>query len=187
METLTLKKPIEVIENHPAHGLRDLFEVGLKEIYYAEKEMSKTLSKMLKNATMPELVNTLKMHLTENKKQITRLEAIFQYTSIDLNPKKCNAMKGLMRETNELIRKTDSGTVRDAGIISSEQKIKHYEIATYGTLRAFANILGDKKSVNLLSKTLNEDKKADKALSKMAMSSINRHAYNADAITTVFM
>ncbi|WPR71345.1 DUF892 family protein [Flavobacterium sp. NG2] len=187
METLTKEKETSFQENHSVHGLRDLFEIGLKEMYYSEKALGKILPKMLKNATTPELIETLKNHLAENKKQIARLEVIFKTNFIEVNAQKCEAMNGLLKETIELLKNTDVGTVRDAGIISSEQKMKHYEIATYGTLRAFANILGNKKTANLLAKTLNEDKKADKALSKIAMYSINQHAYNANAITTVFM
>jgi ferritin-like metal-binding protein YciE len=170
-----------------AHGLRDLFEAGLKDIYHAEKALSKTLSKMMKNASNTDLIEAIRNHLAENKKHLVRLEEIFKSTGIRPTTQKCDAMGGILKETNEILKATDKGTVRDAGIISSEQKMKHYEIASYGTLCAFANTLGEKNAAGLLKKTLNEDKKADKALSRIAMNSINRNAYYANAITTAFM
>ncbi|WP_366187417.1 ferritin-like domain-containing protein [Flavobacterium ovatum] len=170
-----------------AHGLRDLFESGLKDIYHAEKALGKTLTKMIKNASNTELVEAIRNHLAENKKHLIRLEEIFKSTGIRPTTHKCKAMSGIVKETNELLKTTDIGTVRDAGIISSEQKMKHYEIATYGTLCAFANTLGEKNAAGLLKKTLNEDKKADKVLSRIAMNTINRKAYYANAITTAFL
>jgi ferritin-like metal-binding protein YciE len=166
-----------------AHGLRDLFEVGLKDIYYAEKILSKTLPKMMKNASTPELVNTLKTHLAETNEHVSRLEKIFEVTGIKATAKKCEAMEGILKESDDLINKTDTGMVRDAGIIASEQKVKHYEIATYGTLHAFAKTLGENKAANLLAMTLDEEKKADAALTGIAMASINMNAYKADSIT----
>ncbi|GIZ09426.1 ferritin-like domain-containing protein [Flavobacterium sp. UMI-01] len=187
MENVSKKNGTDFASHDSAHGLRDLFEVGLKDIYHAEKALSKTLTMMMKNATHPQLIEALKNHIADNKKHLIRLEEIFKSTGIRPSTKKCDAMKGILKETNELIKTTDIGTVRDAGIISSEQKMKHYEIATYGTLCAFANTLGEKNAAGLLKKTLTEDKKADKTLSRIAMSSINRNAYYADAITTAFM
>ncbi|MGO4820934.1 MULTISPECIES: YciE/YciF ferroxidase family protein [unclassified Flavobacterium] len=166
-----------------AHGLRDLFEVGLKDIYYAEKVLSKNLPKMVKNASTPELVNTLKGQITETKEHVSRLEKIFKTAGIKPEAQKCDAMDGILKETENLMKNTDSGNVRDAGIIASEQKVKHYEIATYGTLHAFAQTLGENKVADLLAMTLNEEKKADAALTTIAMASINKNAFKADAIT----
>jgi ferritin-like metal-binding protein YciE len=165
-----------------AHGLRDLFEVGLKDIYYAEKVLSKTLPKMMKNASTPELVNTLKNHLTETNEHVSRLEKIFEVTGIKPAAKKCDAMEGILKESEDLINKTDLGVVRDAGIIASEQKVKHYEIATYGTLHAFAKTLGENKAANLLAISLEQEKKADAALTGIAITSINPEAYKASSI-----
>jgi ferritin-like metal-binding protein YciE len=165
-----------------AHGLRDLFEVGLKDIYYAEKVLSKTLPKMMKNASTPELVNTLKNHLTETNEHVSRLEKIFEVTGIKPAAKKCDAMEGILKESEDLINKTDLGVVRDAGIIASEQKVKHYEIATYGTLHAFAKTLGENKAANLLAISLEQEKKADAALTGIAITSINPEAYKAPSI-----
>lgn len=170
-----------------AHGLRDLFEVGLKDIYWAEKVLTKTLPKMVKNASSPELVNSLKNQLSDSHEHVSRLEKIFEVTGIKPVAKKCDAMQGILKETNDLIRETDVGMVRDAGIIAADQKVKHYEIATYGTLHAFAKTLGENKAANLLSLTLDDEKRTDAALTGIALSSINTQAYKANAITNVKM
>jgi ferritin-like metal-binding protein YciE len=171
------------VKANAAHGLRDLFEVGLKDIYYAEKKLSKTLPKMVKNASTPELINTLKNHLAETNEHVSRLEKVFEVTGIKPVAKKCDAMEGILKESDDLINKTDIGMVRDASIIASEQKVKHYEIATYGTLHAFAKTLGENKAANLLAMSLDEEKKADAALTGIAMASINMNAHKADRIT----
>ena len=176
VETTTAK-------TNSAHGLRDLFEVGLKDIYYAEKILSKTLPKMAKNASTPELTTTLNKHLTETNEHISRLEKIFEVTGIKPEAKKCEAITGILKESDEMINKTDQGIVRDASIIASEQKIKHYEIATYGTLHAFAKTMGENKAADLLAMTLDEHKKADVGLTELAMASINNKAFKADAIS----
>jgi ferritin-like metal-binding protein YciE len=165
-----------------AHGLRDLFEVGLKDIYYAEQILSLNLPKMMKNASTPELVKTLKNHLTETNEHVSRLEKIFEVTGIKPSAKKCDAMEGILKESDALISKTDVGVVRDASIIASEQKAKHYEIATYGTLHAFAKTLGETKAANLLAISLEQEKKADAALTGIAITSINPKAFKADSI-----
>jgi ferritin-like metal-binding protein YciE len=168
-----------------AYGLRDLFEVGLKDIYWAEKVMTKTLPKMMENASSPELVNTLQNHLNEAEGHVARLEEIFKSSGIKPVAKKCEAMAGIIKESNGMIAETKAGVVRDAGIIAAEQKMKHYEIATYGTLHAYAKTLGEKKVANLLAMTLDEDKKADAALTGIALSNINFRASRADAITNI--
>jgi ferritin-like metal-binding protein YciE len=172
-------------QSNASHGLRDLFEVGLKDIYWAEKVLTKTLPKMVKNASSPELVNSLKGQLSETEEHVSRLEKIFEVTGIKAETKKCDAMQGILKETNSLIRDTDLGMVRDAGIIAADQKVKHYEIATYGTLHAFAKTLGENKAADLLAMNLNEEKKTDAALTGIAMSAINMKAHRADAITNI--
>lgn len=180
-------KGIVPAPRNAAHGLRDLFEVGLKDIYWSEKVLTKTLPKMVKNASSPELVNSLKAQLSESHEHVSRLEKIFEVTGIKPIAKKCDAMHGILKETNGLIKETDLGMVRDAGIIAADQKVKHYEIATYGTLHAFAKTLGENKAANLLAMTLEEAKKTDSALTGIALSSINRQAFKADAITNIKM
>ena len=172
-------------KSNAAHGLRDLFEGGLKDIYWAEQVLTKTLPNMVKNATSPELVNSLKSQLNESKEHVSRLEKIFEVTGMKPTAKKCDAMQGILKEADGLIKETDIGVVRDAGIIAAEQKVKHYEIATYGTLHAFAKTLGENKAANLLAMTLDDKKKTDAPLTGIAMSTINKQACRADAITNI--
>ena len=172
-------------KSNAAHGLRDLFEGGLKDIYWAEQVLTKTLPNMVKNATSPELVNSLKSQLNESKEHVSRLEKIFEVTGMKPTAKKCDAMQGILKEADGLIKETDIGVVRDAGIIAAEQKVKHYEIATYGTLHAFAKTLGENKAANLLAMTLDDKKKTDAPLTGIAMSTINKQACKADAITNI--
>lgn len=172
-------------KSNAAHGLRDLFEGGLKDIYWAEKVLTKTLPKMVKNASSPELVSSLKSQLNESKEHISRLEQVFEVTGMKPTSKKWDAMQGILKEADGLINETDIGVVRDAGIIAAEQKVKHYEIATYGTLHAFAKTLGENKAANLLAMTLDDKKKTDAALTGIAMSTINKQACKADAVTNI--
>ncbi|MBC7888276.1 MAG: ferritin-like domain-containing protein [Ferruginibacter sp.] len=162
-------------------GLRDLFEDSLKDIYWAEKALSKALPKMIKKATSPQLVAALTDHLAVTEEQVTRLEEVFGIIGIKAQAKKCEAMDGLIREGNEIMETTAEGVVRDAGIIAAGQKVEHYEIATYGTLCAFAKILGEDEAAELLLQTLNEEKEADDKLSEVAEGSINLKAADEDA------
>lgn len=151
-----------------AQGLRDLFIDELKDIYWAEKSLTKAIPKMIKNASSPDLVNALMKHLEVTKKHVTRLENVFISIGEKAVAVKCEAMAGLTKEAEEIIEQTKEGVVRDAGIISAGQKVEHYEIASYGTLCAFAKTLGETEAVNLLKQTLNEEKEADEKLSKIA-------------------
>jgi ferritin-like metal-binding protein YciE len=159
-----------------ANGLRGLFEVGLKDIYSAEKALIKTLPNMVENASSIELANTLKSHLNETKEHVSRLEEIFETTGIKATAKKCEAIEGLINESRGIIAKTEIGNMRDARIIATGQKVKQYEIATYDALHAYANTLGENKAANLLAMTLNEQKKADATLNEIAQSNINFNA-----------
>ncbi len=163
-----------------ANGLRSLLQDGLKDIYWAEKALTKALPKMIKYATSPELVNSLKDHLTVTEEQVARVEEVFGTLGMKAQAKKCEAMDGLIREANEIIDSTEQGLVRDAGIILAGQKVEHYEIATYGTLCAFAQILGEAEAADLLKQTLEEEKQADKRLSEIAYQSINLGAAHED-------
>ena len=153
-----------------AQGLRELLEDALKDIYWAEKAISKAVPKMIDNATTPELVDALSEHLDVTEMQVTRLEKVFKSLGLKPEAKKCEAMEGLIKESEELMKSTEAGVVRDAGIISAAQKVEHYEIATYGTLRSFATLLGEDEAAALLEETLNEEKEADAALSAVAES-----------------
>ena len=176
METKVNKQEVGKAKSITAQDLRELFEVGLKDIYNAEKVLSKTLPKMVKNASSPELVRALQNHLNETEQQVSRLEQVFKAAGIKPATKKCEAMEGLLKESNGIMGETKKGAVRDAGIIASGQKVKHYEIASYGTLHAYAKTLGEDKAANLLALTLDEEKKSDADLTGIAMSAVNPNA-----------
>ena len=162
-----------------ASGLRKLFVDELKDIYWAEKELTKAIPKMIKNATSDELTEALTGHLEETKNHVTRLEEVFSSIGEKVVAKKCEAMAGLTKEAGEIIEETEDGVVRDAGIILAAQKVEHYEIATYGTLVSFARILGENEAASMLEDTLNEEKGADEKLSEIS-DSINVDAADED-------
>lgn len=159
-----------------ASQLMKLFEEGLKDIYWAEKALIKAIPKMIKNATSEELNDALTSHLEETKVHITRLEEIFSLIEVKAQAKKCDAMAGLIEEASGIMEDCEEGSMRDAGIISAAQKVEHYEIATYGTLRQFAETLDLSKVSELLEKTLQEEKEADLKLSDVAMEAVNIEA-----------
>ena len=162
-----------------AVGLRELFVDELKDIYWAEKEITKKMPKMIKNATSNELIAALTSHLVETKAQVTRLEKVFKSIGEKAVAKKCEAMAGLTKEGEEIMKETEVGVVRDAAIISAGQKIEHYEIASYGTLASFARVLGEMEASSLLEETLNEEKGADQKLSVIS-DAINVEANDED-------
>lgn len=159
-----------------AEGLRELFVDSLKDIYWAEKALTKALPKMAKNATSEDLINTINDHLTVTEEQVSRLEQVFDLIGEKASAKKCEAMEGLIKEGESIMEETQQGPVRDAGIISASQKIEHYEIATYGTLAAFAQTLGEDEALQLLQQTLDEEKEADTLLTEVAYNNINFEA-----------
>lgn len=163
-----------------ARGLRELFEDSLKDIYWAEKALVKALPKMVKNATSDELSTALEEHLAVTVTQAGRLEEVFEILGETARAKKCEAMEGLIKEAEIIMEETEEGVVRDAGIIAAGQKIEHYEIATYGTLYAFAKILGENDAAALLEESLNEEKEADAKLTEVAEASVNIAAAEAD-------
>lgn len=162
-----------------AQGLRDLFEDSMKDIYWAEKALVKALPKMAKKATSQELVDALQDHLAVTQEQVSRLEKAFELLGKPTRAKKCDAMEGLIKEAEGIMEETEEGVVRDAGIILAGQKVEHYEIATYGTLVAFAKILGENEVANLFEQSLSEEKEADSTLTSVAESSVNIEAAEA--------
>jgi len=150
--------------------LMKLFEDELMDIYWAEKALTKAIPKMVKNATSLELKQALESHLEQTHEQVGRVEMVFEILGKKATAKKCEAMEGLIMEGGEIMEECEEGPMRDAGIISAGQKIEHYEIASYGILRQFAQTLGLTKAVTLLEATLNEEKAADKKLSQVAES-----------------
>ncbi len=163
-----------------AEGLKELFIDCLKDIYWAEKALTKALPKMAKNATNENLVAGLENHLNETEEQINRLEQAFEMVGKRAVAKKCEAMDGLIKEGQDIMESTEPGPVRDAGIIAASQKIEHYEIATYGTIVAFAKTLGMDDVADLLHVTLEEEKAADLTLTEAAYNTINFDAADAE-------
>lgn len=165
------KKPSSEKSNRVSkEKLHELFVDGLKDIYWAEKALTKAIPKMIKNATSEELIGALTNHLEETHGQITRLENVFASIDEKAVAKKCLAMEGLMKEADEIMEECEKGGMRDAGIIVAGQKVEHYEIATYGTLRAFAEIMGHDEAAKLLLKSLGEEKGADDKLTEVTAS-----------------
>lgn len=157
-------------------GLRELFEDQLKDVYWAEKALVKSMPKIVEKATSEELIDNLTEHMDFTIQQVTRLENVFEIIGTKAEAEKCEAMDGLLEEADDIIDSTDEGPVRDAGIIAAVQKIEHYEIATYGSLRTFANTLGEYEAASLLEETLDEEKEADQKLTDLAESIINLEA-----------
>lgn len=174
----TVKKAAAKIpaKKDAAKELKDLFEDGLKDIYWAEKALTKALPKMQKNATSPKLKKAIGDHLVQTENQVKRLEVCFASLGKKPVAKKCDAMAGLLEEGKSIMEETQPGAVRDAGIIAASQKVEHYEIATYGTLAAFAKVLGEKKCLENLIKTLDEEKKCDLLLTSIADTALNTTA-----------
>ncbi|WP_343697771.1 ferritin-like domain-containing protein [Flavobacterium sp.] len=172
----TVKRGVTKPKSNAAAGLTELFEESLKDLYWAEKALTKALPTMAKNATSDELIKAINSHLVETEEHVTRLEKVFELIGKKATAKKCDAMEGLIEEGKGILEETEIGVVRDAGIIAASQKIEHYEIATYGTLRQFAETLGYDEAVTLLEQTLDEEKGADKLLTEVAVSAVNLEA-----------
>ncbi|HOB75569.1 MAG TPA: ferritin-like domain-containing protein [Phycisphaerae bacterium] len=160
--------------------LKELFVEQLKDLYSAEKQISKALPKMAKKATSPKLAKAFELHQQETEGQIERLERIFEHLEVPARARKCKGMEGLLEESQEIMAEAQGETL-DAGLIAAAQKVEHYEIASYGTLRTYARILGDNWSASLLQQTLDEEGRTDKKLSELAESEINLQAAEQQA------
>jgi len=157
--------------------LMEFFVHELKDIYWAEKFLVKSLPKMSKAASSEELKNAFDEHLSVTEEHVNRLEEVFSLLDMKPSAEKCEAMDGLVKEANEIIEETKEGTVtRDAALIIAAQKVEHYEIATYGSLRTLARVLKHEDVAELLSSTLDEEKEADETLTGVAESHINEEA-----------
>jgi ferritin-like metal-binding protein YciE len=176
----TAKKGTVKPKRSAAEGLRELFVDSLKDIYWAEKALTKALPKMAKNATSENLITAINDHLAVTEGHVTRLEKVFEIVGEKAVAKKCDAMEGLIKEGEGIMEETEPGAVRDAGIIAAAQKVEHYEIATYGTLAAFAKTLGEDDAMSLLVQTLEEEKEADVTLTEAAYNTINFDATEED-------
>ena len=156
--------------------LSTLFLDTLKDIYYAEKQIYKSLPKMAKAAASDELRTAFEKHHDETEVQIERLEKIFEMLDKPVRGKKCDAIEGILDEGKEIMKEYADTPALDAGLLAAAQAVEHYEISCYGTLKAWATKLGMPNAVELLDQTLNEEKKTDDALSKIALSTINAEA-----------
>jgi len=182
MATTKAKKQPENTDNVEESALKELFVDELKDIYWAEKHLSKALVKLAKAATSDELRTALETHKAETDNQVSRLEQVFEMIDEKAAAKKCDAMAGLIEESEGIVEDTEDGTMtRDVGIISAAQKSEHYEIASYGTLRTLANTLGYADAAQLLDETLAEEKKTDELLTQLAESIINVSAKSEKA------
>jgi ferritin-like metal-binding protein YciE len=156
--------------------LEDLYTDLLKDLYSAEKQLVKALPKLAKNAQSPDLQKAFQEHLRQTEGQVDRIERIFSDMGGSPRGKKCVGMEGLIEEGNELLQEDTEPDVLDAGLIAAAQKVEHYEIAGYGTARAWAQRLGYDKAARLLHETLEEESMANEKLNKIAESHVNMEA-----------
>jgi ferritin-like metal-binding protein YciE len=164
--------------------IEELFLDEIRDLYDAEKQLTKALPEMASAAESEELRDAFEGHLEQTENHVLRLERIFQSLNEKATGKKCVAMTGLIKEGNELIGETEETAVRDAGLIAAAQKVEHYEIAGYGAARTHAELLGNDQAVRLLDETLAEEKEADAKLNQLAESLINEEAAGASEQTT---
>jgi ferritin-like metal-binding protein YciE len=156
--------------------LNDLFVHTLRDIYYAEQQIAKNLPDMISKATDPSLKSGFETHLGETKGQISRLEQVFQMHGVEAQGVDCPAIDGILEEASEVAGEVDDKGVLDAALIAAAQAVEHYEITRYGTLIAWANMLGRDDCASVLQRNLDEEKATDEKLNKMALSSVNRKA-----------
>jgi ferritin-like metal-binding protein YciE len=154
----------------------DLFVHQLQDIYYAEKQITKALPKMVEKATAPELKTAFESHLRETEGQIDRLERVFGQLGLEIKGTTCPAIEGIIKEANEVAGEIDDKEVLDAALVAAGQAVEHYEIARYGTLIAWARLLGRDDVAHLLDETLAEEKGADETLNALSIERINRRA-----------
>jgi ferritin-like metal-binding protein YciE len=171
----TTKDADEAGETEPA--LRELFVDEIKDIYWAEKKLVRTIPKLQKAATSEELKNAFSTHLEQTQVHVSRLEQVFELLGEKAQAKKCDAMEGLTMEGDSIIEDTEKGSsTRDVGLILAAQKVEHYEIATYGALKQIALVLGLEEIAGILDETLGEEKETDQLLTSIAENDINYRA-----------
>jgi ferritin-like metal-binding protein YciE len=156
--------------------LQKLYVDELRDLYNAENQLLKALPKMAKAASSEELKNAFEKHLEQTEMHVQRLEQVFEELDQTPKGKTCRAMKGLIREGSEILEEEGDPSVLDAGIIVAAQKVEHYEIAGYGSVRTFAELLGQQKAVELLQTTLDEESEANELLNGLAESIVNPEA-----------
>ncbi|HUE12936.1 MAG TPA: ferritin-like domain-containing protein [Planctomycetaceae bacterium] len=157
-------------------NLNDLFVHDLKDLYSAEKQLTKALPKLAKAATNDSLHEAFETHLQETEGHVQRLEEIFGHLSVTARGVKCKAMEGLIEEGQEALEEEMEDDVRDAALICAAQRVEHYEIAAYGCARTFAEQIGNEEAAKLLQQTLEEESAADKKLTEIATNRVNQAA-----------
>lgn len=172
MKTMTKQTEDQDTETKDSE-LHELFLDELADILHAERQLTKALPKMAKAAKSEELTTAFESHLAETENQIKRLEQVFASLDEPVKSKECKAMKGLLEEGKEMMEEMKDSPALDAALIAAAQKVEHYEIASYGTVCAWAEKMGHDEAVELLTETLDEEKAADEKLTAIAESSAN--------------
>ncbi|MCU7496787.1 MAG: ferritin-like domain-containing protein [Ignavibacteria bacterium] len=157
-------------------SLKKLYLDELRDLVSSESQIINAMPKMIQAASSKELKNAFNEHLDVTKRQLDRLKEIFRNMNESPEGKSCAGMEGIIREGQEIIGQATNSEVKDAGLIAAAQRIEHYEIAVYGVVRTYAEILGDEDSRDLLQNTLDEEKETDKKLTELAVNSINVEA-----------
>jgi ferritin-like metal-binding protein YciE len=157
-------------------SLHDLYMSELKDLYSAEDQILKALPKMIEKAESPQLRDALESHLEETRGHVSRLEQVFEMHGEEAKKLKCKGMQGVLEEGDEMVGKDATPAVRDAAIISACQRVEHYEIAAYGTVRTYAEQMGQQRAADVLQETLDEELAADETLTEIANSRVNIEA-----------
>ncbi len=189
--TIVKKKPNSKVKTNGASSslhaedqksqLEKFFHDELKDIYWAEKHLTKSLPKMQKAATTDQLQQAIEEHTAQTEEHVARLEQVFELLGKKPQAKKCDAMEGLVKEGESVVEDTEDGSMtRDVGIIVSAQKVEHYEIAAYGGLVQLAKTMGQDEIAGILEQTLQEEKEADELLTQIAENDINWEAARED-------
>jgi ferritin-like metal-binding protein YciE len=158
--------------------LEQLYMSELRDLYSAENQLLRALPKMARGASSPELKDAFEKHLEQTKGHVERLEQIFQQRDENPKGKTCHGMKGLIEEGSEILKEDGEDSVLDAGMIVAAQKVEHYEIASYGSVRTFANLLNQEEAARLLQSTLDEEAETNEILNRLAESVVNPEAVN---------
>jgi len=149
--------------------LHDLYVNELRDLHHAENQIIKALPKMIESSNSTDLRNALANHLEQTRTHVERLEQVFRLHNEEIEDEKCKGMQGIIDEGKDLVKHDENLGVRDAAIIASAQKVEHYEMASYGTVRTWAEMMGHDEAARLLQQTLEEEEEADKKLTQIAM------------------
>jgi ferritin-like metal-binding protein YciE len=168
----------------PENSLQELYVEQLRDLYNAENQLVKALPKMAKAAQSDALRKGFEQHLEQTKGHVDRLEQIFSAMGESSKGRKCAGMEGLLEEGEQVIKQQSDSAALDSGLIASAQRVEHYEIAGYGTVRTFAELLGDQEAVNFLQQTLDEEKETDEKLTALAKQ-VNAQAMNSGSTSEI--